>query len=182
MKRILCLLLSFALMASFMGVVASAASVNDKMREDIVAAMPDDYEEVYLPQVEKILDQLTLTEGQYTQLKAIMDETVAEVDLTKGNSLHYYSEAENDYFIAQFDRICSIVGVTYTLVQKPGTTDDVVCYVYEDGKLLGTLDGDINAGKTDNATSAWAWALVAVAVVVLAGGVVVYARKKSAAK
>ncbi|MEE1186459.1 MAG: hypothetical protein UHN02_03665 [Acutalibacteraceae bacterium] len=173
---ILCLVLTFSL-----GVSVFAANYNEQLKSDILAAMPDDYEDVYYPQAEKVIDQLDITEAQYTELKAILDATVAAVDVSKGPSMHDYTEAERNTLLSQFDAACSVLGLTYEYVVK--TAGDVVAIVYgPTGKKLGEIDGDITPSKTDSAMPAYAWALIALAVAVSVGGAVVFARKKNLAE
>ena len=181
MKKIVSLLLCIVLVASFC-VTAFAANYNDQLKEAGLAVLPDEYEDVYVPQVDKIIDQLDVTEDQYIALKAILDDVAETVDLTKGASLDAYTQAEKDYAIAQFNAACEILGLTYEVVGKAGV-NDVVYVIYDaEGNKLGEIDGDLTPSKTDSAMPSYAWALIVLAAVVVAGGAVVFARKNNIAE
>ena len=181
MKKIVSLLLCIVLVASFC-VTAFAANYNDQLKEAGLAVMPDEYEDVYYPQAEKIINQLDVTEDQYTALKAILDDVADTVDLTKGPSLHDYTQSEKDYLISQFNAACEILGLTYEVVEKAGVNDIVFVVYGAEGNKLGELDGDLTPSKTDSAMPSYAWALVVLAAAVAVGGAVVFARKNNIAE
>ena len=187
MKKVISLFAACLLlvgMMAFAGFSASAATP----KEDIVAAvkdaMPDKYEEQYLPMLENVLNQIDVTAEQAEEVIGYVETVKAAVKADKGSSLSEYSKEEVAVVMDNFDKTCTALGLTYELVDAEDSSHkgDIDCIIYtEEGAKIGSADGDgvkkTNAPETNTA-------LVALfgAFVVVAAGAAVYGKKLVASR
>lgn len=184
MKKIICLVLCLIMAMSWFTFSAYAASNNEKLLKDISNTIPSKNRSTHLPQAKKIVRQITISNDQYKQLKAILDETKTELALKK-KSVHMYTGSEQTYIMDQFDKALDVMDMSMTAAIKKKTLHegDYIFTIYNaKGKKLGTLDGDVSPNKTDSAVPVWAWAFALVAVMAAVGGAVVYGRRKKLAE
>lgn len=183
MKRIVCIALCLIMAIGCFAFSVSAAANNEKLIADVSASIPDAYKSTHLPQAEKIINQLTISDDQYAQLKSILDATKAKVNLAN-ESIHMYSDADKAYILGQFEAALAVMNLHYTTAAKANGEHkgDIIATVYDStGKVLGTLDSDVTPNKTDSGVPTWTWILVAAAAVVVIAGVMVYDRKRKIA-
>ena len=162
-----------------------AVSVSADAKSDLLGyfkeKLPASYQEVVYPQVEKIINQIDVTDAQTTTVKGLIDDVVATVS-PKGMSLHQYSAEEQNYLLGKFKAACDALGLTYKLVNhaNPLHKGDVSAEIYKDGKLLGVLEFDVAPAKTDTSVTAGTWGIL-IAAIAICGAAVVVSRKRRVA-
>ncbi len=180
MKRFISVVLCLIVAVGCFSFAVSAASNNEKLMEEITANIPKQYQSTHIPQAQKIVNQLTISDSQYDELHSIIEETKDNIDLSD-KTVHLYTKDERKYIVSQFEKALKVLNLHYTETTKQNGEHkgDVVAHIFDaSGKELGTLDGDVNPGKTDTGVNAWAWALIAGAVAVIVAGATVYLRKR----
>ncbi|MBR3275150.1 MAG: hypothetical protein IKG08_00875 [Eubacterium sp.] len=161
--------------------VSVAAAPKDDLLSYVKEKLPAAYQEVAYPQVEKIVNQLDVTEDQYNAVKGIIDDVVATVS-PKGMSLHEYSAEEQNYLLGKFKAACDALGLTYKLVSNPNALHkgDQSAEIYKDGVKIGTLEFDVEAAKTDSSVTSGTWGIL-IAAIAICGAAVVVSRKRRVA-
>lgn len=187
MKKVISLFAACLLlvgMMAFAGFSASAATP----KEDIVAAvkdaMPDQYEEQYLPMLENVLNQINVTAEQAEEVIGYIAAVKAAITEDKGSSLSEYSKEEVEVVLDNFDKACTALGLTYEFVdaENPSHEGDVDCIIYtEEGTKIGSVDGD-GVKKTNAPETNTASVVVFGVFAVLAVGAAVYGKKLVASR
>lgn len=163
-----------------------AVSVSANSNADLLGyfkeKLPAAYQEIAYPQVEKIVNQLDVTEDQFNAVKAVIDDVVAN-QADKGASLHNYTAAEQDYLLGQFAKACEALGLTYKLVSNPSALHkgDQSAEVYKDGVKLGTIELDIEIAKTGSGITGSTWGILIAAIAVVGAAFVATRRRRVAA-
>ncbi len=142
MKKIISVVM---LMAVLMGAFSVCAFADAKA--DIVAkaeeVCPDGYEQEYIPALKNILNQITVTDEQAKIVIEALENSKAIVNSGKGTKLSDYTAAEKKHVLADLDKACDTLGITYTIVEKDDITT-VSFKVKADNKPLG----DVTIGDT----------------------------------
>lgn len=145
MKKTICFIMALMLISS--SFITANAATRDEVITAVQKGMPDNYEDLYLDTVKNIFAQIETTDEQCDKLIEIIERSASTIDLTKGNSLHYYTDEEVEYMYSIFDEVCALLNISYKIVPKesgllhPG---DIKVLVYgQNGELIGELDGDI---------------------------------------
>ena len=162
--------------------VTVSANSNADLLSYFKEKLPAAYQDLAYPQVEKIVNQLDVTEDQYNAVKAIIDDVVAN-QADKGASLHNYTAAEQDYLLGKFAEACSALGLTYKLVSNPNAAHkgDQSAEIYKDGVKLGTIELDAEVAKTDSPVTAGTWGILIAAIAICGAAVAVSRRRRVAA-
>ena len=187
MKKVISLFAACLLlvgMMAFAGFSASAATPKEDIVAAVKAAMPDKYEEHYLPMLENVLSQIEVTADQAEEVIGYIDAVKAAVKADKGPSLSEYSAAEIEVVVDNFDKACTALGLTYEFVDAENATHegDVDCIIYlEDGTKIGSIDGD-GVKKTNAPETNVALMVAFGAFVVVALGAAVYGKKLLASR
>lgn len=184
MKKVLSVCIACLLLVGMMacaGVSVSAATPKEEIIAAAKAALPDAYEAKYLPTLENVLSQITVTADQADEVIAAIEEAKESVKTDKGDSASEYTQAEREAVLAQVDVACTALGITYEIVdaENPTHKDDVDCKIYNAaGKEIGSVDADV---KKTNAPDMTAFAAL-VAMLALAAGAAVYGKKLVASR
>ena len=143
MKKIVSVI---CIVVMLLSVCALTVSANPK--DDIMAAVdanvPADVVAFFRTQAVNILNQINVTDEQAAQVIAIVKEAGPRVK-SGSFTLHKYGEEDTSYFLAKFDQVCTILGLTYKFGAKknPVHKSDDFVYLYDaSGKLIAELDGD----------------------------------------
>ncbi len=187
MKKAISLFAACLLLVGMMAVSGFSVSAATP-KEDIVAAvkeaMPDKYEERYLPMVENVLSQIEVTAEQAEEVIGYIDAAKAAIKEDKGASLSEYSSEEVNAVLDNFGAACTTLGLTYELkdAEDPNHKGDIDCIVYlADGTKVGAVDGD-GVKKTDVAETNVALFVALGALALAAAGAAVYGKKLAAAR
>lgn len=187
MKKVISLCVACLLvvgMMAFAGFSASAATPKEDIVAAVKAAMPDKYEEEYLPMLENVLNQIDVTAAQAEEVIGYIDAVKAAIKTDKGSSLSEYTREEIDIVLDNFDKSCTALGLTYEFVdaEDPDHEGDVDCIIYTDeGKKIGSVDGD-GVKKTGAAETNTTLMIAFAAFVVVAAGAAVYSKKLVASR
>ncbi len=149
MKKTISIVLALVFALSLCVVPTFAATPADKVASSVKAAIPSAYKNLFEATIDNIIKQIDISEEQANQIIALIDETKATVK-DEGHTLHLYSVKEDSYLLAQFDKACKILNVTYKYVLKKNAVHegDVICDIYYNGVKIGSLDGDISVKTT----------------------------------
>lgn len=187
MKKVISLFAACLLlvgMMAFAGFSASAATPKEDIVAAVKAAMPDKYEDQYLPMLENVLSQIDVTAEQAEKVIGYVDTVKAAIKADKGASLSEYSKEEAAVVLDNFDKACTTLGLTYEFVdaEDPDHEGDVDCIIYlEEGTKIGSVDGD-GVKKTGAPETNTALMVVFGAFVVVAAGAAVYGKKLLASR
>lgn len=183
MKKVLCIAIALVLAVAAFAVPVSAASPKEELAATVKAAIPKGYNDRFVATVDNVLKQIDVSKDQADQVTAIINETISKIK-DKGLSLHEYTKDEVAYILAQFGKACSVLNLTYKVVAKKNAvhTGDVVCELYYNGALVGTIDGDAGVKQTGADVSGAVFALAIAGGVVLLAASSVFVFKKSAVK
>ena len=187
MKKVLSLFAACLLlvgMMAFAGFSASAATPKEDIVAAVKEAMPDKYEDQYLPMMENVLSQIEVTAEQAEEVIGYIANVKAAITEDKGPSLSEYTAAEIEIVLDNFDRACTALGLTYEFVdsENPQHAGDVDCIIYlQNGTKLGSFDGD-GVKKTDAPENNTALMVVFGAFAVVAAGAAVYGKKLLASR
>ena len=169
-------------------VPVSAATPKERIVTSAEENLPKDIVSYYLPTIENILSQVTVSEEQADQVIDCILESRKYFEATggfKGPSLHDYTDEQVRYALQMVYHVCDILNLRYEYVPStnPKHTNDMIFIVYNaSGQKLGEFDGDAvkKTNVPDGEVSASATpvnygyvALAAVLVIGAAGAVVV---------
>lgn len=186
MKKVVSLALACLLlvgMISCIGFSASAATPKEEIVAAVKAAMPDAYEDQYLPMLENVLAQIEVSAEQAEAVIANIDAVKEEVKADKGASLSEYAAEEIEVVLENFDEACTTLGLTYELVdaENPTHEGDLDCKIYVDGKQIGSVDGD-GVKKTNAPEFNGALLVALIGMLTVAGVAAVYGKKLVASR
>ena len=176
MKKIISVVM---LVAVLMGAFSVCAFADAKA--DIVAkakeVCPDGYEKEYIPALENILSQIEVTDEQAKIVIAAMENSKAIVNSGKGTKLDDYTEAERSHVIADLNKACEALGITYSIVEK----DEVTTVTFKaNTKVLGEVTIEDTVVSTGiEAAPATMLLVAAVAFVVLASAAYVCQKNRA---
>lgn len=184
MKKLALFMVSVLIVSSLFSFGVSAATKQDVV-DAANAAVPANYNFLYLIQLENIFSQINVSEEQCDRIITIIKELGQSVK-DSGHTLHLYTQDNRDVILKYFDEICNICGMTYEykLADKNPQwhTGDVVCLVYNsDGTFLGELDGDREqfVKKTDvPVTASDSFILPLLAAGIIAAGALVFVKNR----
>lgn len=203
MKKLLVTIVALALALTAFVVSASATSVEDLIGsadindlvgsedlnniigsatiEDVIAAakkaVPDEYEYLYLTQLETVLKETKPTAEQCAMVIEKIEKH-ADVIIDKGPSLSEYTEEEVASIMADIDEVASEIGFEYEMVSaESDDPTDLKMVVYVESKPITEVDGDIieQTGVVESASMVWPVALTG--VVLLAAAAFVFGKK-----
>ena len=183
MKKVISLLM-VCLMTVVMTAVAvvpvSAASPKEDMIAAFKKAVPADYVTMYLPMVENVLQQITVTREQADGVIECIDACAGTITTDKGHTLHLYTVEERRFMLEQFEKACRILNLNFKIIPSSDSDHigDVVYIIYDaNGNRLGDFDGDI-VRKTNTPSEVDGGLAVLAAVLLLGAGVAaVYGKK-----
>lgn len=187
MKKLLSVLLACLMLAGVMAsavVSVSAATPKESMIDACEEYMPEPLLKEYLPLIENILRQISVTQDQADQVIDCIKESREFFKEYKGVTLHLYTPEERLFAVDMVARVCEILGLTakYSYSTDADHHNDLVCEIYNaDGQLLGILDGD--AVKKTNAPESdvnYTYVVLAAVLLVGAAGAVVAGKKLTA--
>ena len=188
MKKWISLLLVCLLLVgtvATMIVPVSAATPKESLIAAFKDAVPKAYVEMYLPMVENVLRQITVTQEQADGVMECINACKNTIKTDKGHTLHLYTVEERYFMLDQFKIACEILNLTYKISMStdPDHVTDVVYTVYDAaGNPLADFDGDI-VRKTNTAYEVDG-SLALLAAVLLTGAVaaVAYGKKYVASR
>ena len=187
MKKLLSLLLACLMLAGVMAtavVPVSAAGPKEDMIDACREYMPEPLLKEYLPLIENVLSQITVSQDQAVQVIECIKESRAFFKEYKGITLHYYTQEERQFAVDMVARICEILFLTvkYNHSTDSDHHDDMVCEIYNaNGQLIAVLDGD--AVKKTNVPESdvnYTYVVLAAMLTVGAAGAVVASKKFAA--
>ena len=176
MKKLLVTIVALALALTAFVVPASASTI-DEVIAAAREAIPDEYEYLYLSQLETILKE-TQPDAEACDMVLGMIEEHSQLLVDKGPSLSEYTEEEVAAVVADIDKVAATVGFEYELVSaESDDPTDLKMVVYVENKPITELDGDIieQTGVVESTSMVWPVALAG--VVLLAAAAFVFGKK-----
>lgn len=167
MKKFFVTLAVLALAVSAFAFSAAAAT-----KAGVIAAakdaIPEEYEYLYLVQLETVLNATNPDAAACDQLIDLIEKNAALTD--KGHSLSDYTPAERDALLADFETAARILGVTYDIMPAANDPDDVKAVIYYNNQPIAELDGDAikQTDVEDSASMVWPVAVAAVLLTAVA--------------
>lgn len=197
MKKLIAILVLCMMITGIVASAAvpvSAATPKERLIECSKENLPEPLLKAYLPAIENILAQISVSEEQADQVSACIVESREYFESTggfKGISLSEYTKEQQSFAVAMVARICDILFLRWelTLSTDPKHTNDLVFIVYNaSGQKLGELDGDAvkktNVPDAEVSASAtpvnYGYVALAAVLVIGAAGAVVVGKKLTA--
>ena len=180
MKKVLSLFLACLMIAAMAVVPVSAASPKEDMVAAFKKAVPTDYVNMYLPMVENVLQQITVTREQADGVIECINACSGKITTDKGHTLHLYTLEERLFMLEQFKKACKILNLNYKVVPSSDSDHfhDFVYIIYDaNGNRLGDFDGDIVRKTNVPYEVDGGVAVLAVVLLLGAGVAAVYGKK-----
>lgn len=168
MKKFFVTLAVLALAVSAFAFSAAAATKAADVIAAAKAAVPDEYEYLYLAQLETVLNATNPDETACADLIELIEKNAALTD--KGGSLSDYTPDEREALLVDFDKAAEILGVSYAIEAVANGSDDVKAVIYYNNQPIAELDGDAikQTDVEDSASMVWPVAVAAVLLTAVA--------------
>lgn len=146
-KRLVSFFLVSIIIAVSFSFNASAVTKADLYNE-LKGSIFDKYAPIYGVSIENSLRNISISDAQAEQILVLIKEVKAYVNVDKGHSLHFYTDAEKNFVLDRVDKACKILDLTYKVIPKPLADDehvgDIIFVFYDaSGKKIFEFDGDI---------------------------------------
>ncbi len=187
MKKALSLLAVCVLLVGMMACATfsvSAATPKEEIVATVKEVLPEAYQSKYLPMLENVLKQIEVSAEQAQEVVSYVKAAAAAIESDKGVSLSEYTNAEQAAVLDNFDKACTVLGLTYKFEESenPQHVGDSIVKVYKaDGTAVGAFDGE-GVKKTDAPESNLALVFALVGALALAAGAGVYGKKLTASR
>ncbi len=184
MKKVVSLISACLVLVGIMAMMVAPVSAATP-KEDIIAKakelVPEKYHAEYLPMLENVLQQVEVDADQAAAVIKNMESAKAVIPEDKGDSLSYYSNAQQKAVVAEIKDACTTLGLTceITPAENPTHPNDVDFYVYKEDKKIADIDLDV---KKTNTSVDYTMIAVASLLVVVAAGAAVYGKKLVASR
>ena len=175
MKKVFTILSACLVLACVM-VMAVAPVSAATPKDDIIAAakeaIPEKYQELYLPMLENVLMQVDVDADQAAAVIANIEAAKAAVSADKGGTLDDYTKQEQAAVLAEVKDACATLGLVYEIkpTKNPDHEGDIDFVISKaDGTPVANIDLDVKKTNVEenpvNYTLIVAGAVLAVAAV-----------------
>ena len=151
MKRVLSLLFALLILSTVFVLPLSAQAAS---KDDLIAAIKSTkISQYFTVAAENSIRLINFTEEQGDKLVQIVKDVDNIVTADLGPSAHTYPVEQRDAVMAKLAEACSVLKFTYKMrtSANPVHGGDYVFYIYDqDGKLVGTFDGDLWFDENEN--------------------------------